>query len=117
MLTPDSLYEISIDPDCETVLRKLARSDRKLMARVDATIQALGDEPRPANCKQLKTPRNVLYRVPVGRSWRIIYAVIDDRLIILLLDVSSREGAYQNLDTLMNRLERFLSEQDVPGDF
>jgi len=116
MLTPDSSYEISIDPDCEKVLRKLARSDRKLMARVDATIQALRTDPRPASCKQLRTPRNVLYRVPVGRSWRIVYAGVDDRLDILLLEVSSREGAYQNLDTLVNRLERFLSDQDIPGD-
>jgi len=116
MSTADHSYEISIDPDCEKVLKKLARSDRKLMTRVDATIQALADEPRPVNCKQLKTPRNILYRVPVGRSWRIIYAIVDDRLIVLLLDVSSREGAYQNLDTLMNRLERYLFDQDAPGD-
>jgi hypothetical protein len=41
METPERGYEILIDSDCEKALRKLARADRKLYARIDAAILSL----------------------------------------------------------------------------
>lgn len=114
METPERGYEILIDSDCEKALRKLARADRKLYARIDAAILSLATNPRPPQSRQLNTARNTIYRIPVGRSWRILYAIIDDRLIVLLLDVTSREGAYDNLETLLERLERFAAENRPP---
>jgi mRNA interferase RelE/StbE len=114
MQIPEPDYEILIDADCEKVLRKIARADRKLYARIDAAILSLAANPRPPQCRPLKTAHSTIYRIPVGRSWRILYAIIDDRLIVLLLDVTSREGAYDNLETLLDRLERFAPENRPP---
>jgi len=35
-----------------------------------------------------------LYRIQVG-DWRILYAIEDDRLVILILDVVRRDQAYR----------------------
>lgn len=112
MANSERRYEVLVDADCEKVLKRLARADRKLYARIDAAILSLADDPRPPNARQLKTRRHVLYRVPVGDSWRILYAVVDDKLIVLLIDVTSRENAYQNIETLLNRMDEFLLEDD-----
>lgn len=112
MAQNEGRYEVLIEASCEKVLRRLARADRKLYTRIDAVILALAQDPRPPGSRQLTTRRNVLYRVPVGDSWRILYAVVDDKLIVLLLDVTSRENAYQNIETLLDRLNEFLLEDD-----
>ncbi|MCH8290889.1 type II toxin-antitoxin system RelE/ParE family toxin [Candidatus Poribacteria bacterium] len=37
-----------------------------------------------------------LYRIRVG-EWRISYAIEDDKLIILILEIAPRGSAYRNL--------------------
>lgn len=50
-------------------------------------------EPRPSVCKTHSGYEN-LYRVRVG-DWRISYAVEDDRLIVLVVEVAVRGAAYK----------------------
>ena len=44
--------------------------------------------------KKLKGQTEVLYRLKL-RSYRVIYKKYDDKLVILVLHVTTREGAYK----------------------
>jgi mRNA interferase RelE/StbE len=85
-------YAIFLEHQAEKALRRLPRD---LLVRVDRLILALAVDPRPAGCKKLKGYDN-LYRVRLG-DWRIVYAVEDDRLVVLLIEVASRGEAYRDL--------------------
>ena len=56
---------------------------------------SLAEEPRPAGCKKLRGYEN-LYRLRVG-DWRLIYAIEDDQLVVLIIEVAPRGEAYRNL--------------------
>ena len=56
-------------------------------------MEALADDPRPTGCKKLAGRTNH-YRVRVG-DWRISYAVYDDRLLILVVEIAKRGDAYR----------------------
>ncbi len=74
------------------MLRKLPRN---LLARVDKAILSLAKNPKPHGFKKLSGHEN-LYRIRVG-DWRISYALEKERLIILVLEVAPRGGAYRTL--------------------
>lgn len=86
------IYEVQITRLPEKVIRKLPRD---LSTRIDRAILALAAEPRPAGCKKLRGYDD-LYHIRVG-DWWITYAIIDNRLIVLALEVSPRCGAYRSL--------------------
>ena len=75
--------------------KALARLPKDLLERIRKAINGLAMEPRPDGCKKLAGYEN-LYPVRVG-DWRISYAIETDRLIILVLEISPRGGAYKNL--------------------
>ncbi len=56
---------------------------------------SLAEEPRPAGCKKLRGYEN-LYRLRAG-DWRLIYAIEDDQLVVLIIEVAPRGEAYRNL--------------------
>ena len=85
-------YEILFKRDVERVYRRLPQD---LIARLDRAILALATEPRPSGCKKLAGFTN-LYRIRVG-GWRVTYAIEDDKLIILIVEVAPRGDAYRNL--------------------
>jgi mRNA interferase RelE/StbE len=91
MTTPQK-WEIQLDRDAEKVLLRLPRN---LVSRLDRAILALADDPYPPGCKKL-TGYDNLYRIRVG-DWRVSYAVENQALIILVLEISPRGGAYRNL--------------------
>jgi mRNA interferase RelE/StbE len=88
MTTSGQHWEILLHRRVEKVLRRLPNN---IVPRIDRAIQALSTDPRPTGCKKLAGHDN-LYRVRVG-DWRISYAVEDDRLIVLVLEVAPRGGA------------------------
>jgi mRNA interferase RelE/StbE len=75
--------------------RFLKRLDGDMLERIRQAIRGLANEPRPLGYHKLTGYEN-LYRIRVG-DWRIIYAIEDDRLIVLALEVSPRGSAYRNL--------------------
>jgi mRNA interferase RelE/StbE len=89
MATTERRWEILLHRRAEKVLRRLPQDT---LRRIDRAITALATNPRPPGCKKLAGYQN-LYRVRVG-DWRISYAVEDDRLIVLVLEVAPRGGAY-----------------------
>ena len=85
-------WELFVGRKAERTLRRLPRDVRQ---RLRAAIDSLAVDPRPLGCLKLVSSET-LYRIRVG-DWRIIYAIEDDRLAILIVNVTPRGGAYRNL--------------------
>ena len=56
-------------------------------------IKSLAEDPRPDGYTQVRGFRDI-YRVRVG-GYRIVYSIIEDRLIILVLEVGPRGKSYR----------------------
>jgi mRNA interferase RelE/StbE len=68
-----------------------------LIKRIDAALLSLADEPRPAGCKKLVSKKyDNLYRIRLD-DWRILYAIEDEEVIVLILDVVPRDYAYRDV--------------------
>jgi len=91
MSEPAPRWQIIIHRESEKVLRKLPA---KLVKRIWARIRELESDPRPIGCKKLVGDQN-LYRLRVG-DWRITYAVEENKLMIVVLEIAPRGGAYRN---------------------
>jgi mRNA interferase RelE/StbE len=72
--------------------KQLARIDRQHQPRIIDAIRALADDPRPAGCKKLSV--RPAWRIRVG-SYRVIYEVHDDRLIVLVVAIGDRKDVYK----------------------
>ena len=83
------MYHVILD---ERAARELLRLEERARERVEAAINRLARDPRPRGCKLLRGER--LYRVRVG-GYRIIYAIEDDRLLVLIVKVAHRREAYR----------------------
>jgi len=92
MRKDNSHWRIEIHRDAEKILKRLPKD---LLSRIWARIRERENDPRPSDCKNLKGYEN-LYRIRVG-IWRISYAIEEDRLIILILEVAPRGDANRTL--------------------
>jgi len=86
------VWKVVIHRKAEKMLRRL---DGDTLERIRQAIRKLAFDPRPAGMKKLVGYEN-LFRVRVG-DWRMIYAIEDDQLIVLVLEISPRGGAYRDL--------------------
>ena len=87
-------YTIEVTQHVARALRRL-RSDQALLRRIDEAIRGLASDPRPSGSKKLSGKQfEDLYRIRIG-DWRVLYAVEDKRLVILILDVVRRDQAYR----------------------
>lgn len=58
-------------------------------------VSKLADNPRPDGCVKLKGERKLpLYRIRIG-DYRVIYAIQDQQLIVLVIQVGHRKGIYK----------------------
>ncbi len=74
-------------------VKSIARLPRTEQQRIRAAIDLLADEPRPPGCVALTGEAGV-YRVRVG-DYRILYEVVDERLLILVVRVGHRRDVYR----------------------
>ena len=88
----ESHWQIIIHRKAEKILKRL---DGDTLERIRRAIRSLASNPRPGGMKKLAGYDN-LYRIRVG-DWRVIYAIEEDRLIVLVLEISPRGGAYREL--------------------
>ena len=86
-----SRWRIVVEREPRRVLRRLPRD---VLEHIRAAVRALANDPRPHGC--VKLTGHSLWRIRVG-GWRITYAIKDDQLIILVVEISPRGGAYRNL--------------------
>jgi mRNA interferase RelE/StbE len=83
-------YSVEVTRTAEKQLRRIAKRDR---SRVLDAIEALGTKPRPEGTRKLQGYEDI-YRVRVGK-YRIIYEVIDDRVVVIVLKVGHRKDIYR----------------------
>jgi mRNA interferase RelE/StbE len=83
-------WQVLIDRQPEKVFRRLPKP---LLQRIREAISGLAKDPWPPGSKKL-TGYDSLYRIRVG-DWRISYAVEEDRLIVLVIEVAPRGDAYR----------------------
>lgn len=83
-------YKIEITASAEKSLKKIPKKD---LEKVVEAIQVLAISPFPSGCRKLKGEEDV-YRVRQG-NYRIIYEVIDSKLIVLVLKIGHRKDIYK----------------------
>ena len=88
---PDPTWRIETKRQVKSVLRRLPKP---LCKRIEQAIDALAHDPLPPGSRKLTGYD--YYRIRVG-DWRIVYSVDNDILVVVIVEVSSRGGAYRNL--------------------
>lgn len=83
-------YQIQFSPVSARQLRKL---DGHAQRRIQAVVELLAQEPRPAGAKKLVGGQGE-WRVRTG-NYRIIYEIDDGVLVILVLAVGHRRDVYR----------------------
>ena len=83
-------YAVEFRPRALRALRKLPEvAQRRLLS----AIEALADDPRPSGVKKLKGGDGI-YRLRVG-TYRVLYQIRDDVLLVLVTDVGHRRDVYR----------------------
>lgn len=82
-------YKIDYDIDLDKALAKIPKHDAKL---IKEKIEKLAVDPRPHG--SIKLSGKELYRIRHG-SYRVIYVIFDDRLVVIILDVAGRKDVYK----------------------
>lgn len=83
-------YAIEVAPAAARQLRKL---DAEARRRIQAAIELLAEDPRPASARQL-VGGDGEWRVRTG-DYRVIYEVHDQVLVILVVAVGHRRDIYR----------------------
>ena len=83
-------YTVVVERPAQKQLR--AVKDVRLRNALEREIMALADDPRPQGCLKLVGHKDH-WRVRVG-DWRIVYRIEDGRLVVLVVRVAPRGGAY-----------------------
>jgi mRNA interferase RelE/StbE len=83
-------YRVRFKLSAAEAIRKLPKAHQR---RVIAKAEALADTPRPPECKKLHGSDD-FYRIRVG-DYRIVYAVEDQDLVILVVRVGHRKEVYR----------------------
>lgn len=83
-------YKLVIHRDFDKEIRKIPRKD---VRRILDAIEALQENPRPHASKKLEGSADA-YRIRVG-TYRVLYQIVDQELVVYLLKVSHRKEAYR----------------------
>ncbi|MBE7556653.1 MAG: response regulator [Anaerolineales bacterium] len=94
-------WEVVLTRQAEKTLYRLSKN---LLQPLDQALLALAEDPRPLESHLLPGHDN-LYRLPVT-EWRITYAVEDERLLVLVLEIA-----------LKQQPERYRLEEEPDNDF
>lgn len=89
----NSSYNLRLSKRADKQFRGLDANVRK---RISAALVLLSQDPRPRNARKVIAPKPLL-RVRVG-DYRIIYAVRDQELVILVVSLGHRKDVYRKLD-------------------
>jgi mRNA interferase RelE/StbE len=73
--------------------RTLARLDAAVKRRIAAAVDRLAEDPRPNGAVKLRGNGDV-WRTRVG-DYRVLYAIEDDRLVVLIIKIGHRRDVYR----------------------
>ncbi len=76
----------------KSVTKDLKNIPKKDVQRILSAIQQLADDPRPPQSKKLSGQER--FRIRQG-SYRILYTIEDDRLIVCVVKVGNRRDVYR----------------------
>jgi mRNA interferase RelE/StbE len=91
-------YEVVLKASAAKVLRKLPKPIQK---RIGKKIDELAENPRPPDAKALAGAEGFL-RVRAG-EYRIVYAVKDRELIVLVIRIGHRRDIYRGITSRTRR--------------
>lgn len=83
-------YKVEITASAEKSLKKIPKKD---IVKIVEAIRVLAISPFPEGCRKLKGEEDV-YRVRQG-NYRIIYEVVENKLIVLVLKIGHRKDIYK----------------------
>lgn len=83
-------YKVELTRTAEKQLRKLPKSD---LPRIVQALHMLAITPLPQGCRKLSGYTNT-FRVRIG-VYRIIYEIIEHRLIVKVLKLGHRKDVYR----------------------
>ena len=72
--------------------KQIARLSATTQDRIENTLQALADDPRPRNSRKLRGRESL--RLRVG-DYHVIYEVDDDRQVVTVFQVGHRRDIYR----------------------
>lgn len=84
------MYEVKFSKKAGKAYKKLPGDVR---IRIDQKLNYLRNSPRGPDTKKLAGMQNA-YRTRVG-TYRIVYEIEDDKLIVWIVDVGHRSSIYQ----------------------
>jgi len=85
------MYQIVFTRQANRALRKMSRNRARLIRK---KLDQLAQDPYARHPNVTKLQGRPGYRLRVG-DWRILYELKDDRLVILVLKIAPRGGAYR----------------------
>lgn len=71
-----------------------------IQATVLETLELLKENPFPQGTKKLEGRHEPLYRVRIAKDYRLIYAVLKGKLLVLALKVGPRKDIYHRIQDL-----------------
>jgi mRNA interferase RelE/StbE len=98
-------YEVIFQP---SALREFDKLPKAAQQGFGKAIDDLAEEPRPQGAVKL-TGVNA-YRLRVG-TYRMVYAVKDERLVVLIIKVGHRRDIYKGIETIKQRLKNEMDRE------
>ena len=92
-----SSYTLEIRP---AFRREFKNLPAPIQATVFSRLELLKENPFPQGIKKLEGPRGPLYRVKIANDYRLIYAVLKGKLLVVALRVGPRRDIYRRLHDL-----------------
>ena len=72
--------------------KQLSKINRKDQTRIIQAVRALSETPKPNGCKKLSG--RTAWRIRIG-SYRVIYEIQNEKLIILVINIGHRKDIYR----------------------
>lgn len=94
-----TLLDVTFAPAAKRELKKLGRGD---VLKIMGVIESLASCPRPRGMEKIQGHPK-FYRIAAGKNHRVIYHILQERLVVILL-VRDRKDAYKSLDDLDGKL-------------
>ncbi|WP_246797465.1 type II toxin-antitoxin system RelE family toxin [Burkholderia perseverans] len=85
------MYSIEFTKQAAQALKAMPRD---VATRIRSKIDALAADPYASNPNAKKLTGVAGYRLRVG-DWRVLYEIEDDRIVIVVLAIKPRGGAYK----------------------